>query len=96
MAELYNIKGGYSLRGEVSIGGAKNAVLKLLAASIIAKGQTKIYNVPELTDVNIMLDVIEGLGARTIYDKTEKSVVIDAESLNSVTAKYEYVSKMRA
>ncbi len=96
MAESYNIKGGYSLRGEVSIGGAKNAVLKLLAASIIAKGQTKIYNVPELTDVNIMLDVIEGLGARTIYDKTEKSVVIDAESLNSVTAKYEYVSKMRA
>ena len=96
MAETYNIKGGYSLRGEVSIGGAKNAVLKLLAASIIAKGQTKIYNVPELTDVNIMLDVIEGLGAGTIYDKTEKSVVIDAESLNSVTAKYEYVSKMRA
>ncbi len=96
LAETYNIKGGYSLRGEVSIGGAKNAVLKLLAASIITKGQTKIYNVPELTDVNIMLDVIEGLGASTSYDKSEKSVIIDADSLNSVTAKYEYVSKMRA
>ena len=96
MAETYNIKGGYSLKGEVLIGGAKNAVLKLLAASIIAKGQTKIYNVPELTDVNIMLDVIEGLGAKTIYDKAEKSVIIDADALNSVTAKYEYVSKMRA
>ncbi len=96
MAETYNIKGGYSLKGEVLIGGAKNAVLKLLAASIIAKGQTKIYNVPELTDVNIMLDVIEGLGAKTVYDKAEKSVIIDADALNSVTAKYEYVSKMRA
>ena len=96
LSESYNIKGGYSLKGEVSVGGAKNAVLKLLAASIITTGQTKIYNVPELTDVNIMLDVIEGLGAKTVYDKSEKSVVIDAASLNSVTAKYEYVSKMRA
>ena len=96
LAELYNIKGGYPLKGEVLIGGAKNAVLKLLAASIITKGQTKIYNVPELTDVNIMLDVIEGLGAKTTYDKAEKSVVIDAENLTSVTARYEYVSKMRA
>lgn len=96
LTELYNIKGGYPLKGEVSIGGAKNAVLKLLAASILIKGQTKIYNVPELTDVNIMLDVIKGLGATTDYNKSEKSVVIDATDLNSVTAKYEFVSKMRA
>ena len=96
MAESYNIKGGYPLKGEVSIGGAKNAVLKLLAASIITKGQTKIYNVPELTDVNIMLEVINGLGVKTNYDKKEKSVEIDATNINSVTAKYEFVSKMRA
>ncbi len=96
LAESYNIKGGYPLKGEVSIGGAKNAVLKLLAASIITKGQTKIYNVPELTDVNIMLEVINGLGVKTNYDKKEKSVEIDATNINSVTAKYEFVSKMRA
>ena len=96
MADLYNIKGGYPLKGEVSIGGAKNAVLKLLAASLLVKGQTKIYNVPELTDVDIMLDVIKGLGAETSYDRKEKSVVIDALNLSSVTAKYEFVSKMRA
>ena len=96
MTELYNIKGGYPLKGEVSIGGAKNAVLKLLAASILVKGQTKIYNVPELTDVDIMLDVIKGLGASADYDRVEKSVVIDASNLTSVTAKYEFVSKMRA
>jgi len=96
LADIYNIKGGYSLKGEVSVGGAKNAVLKLLAASLIVKGQTKIHNVPELTDVNIMLDVIKGLGANTEYDRKEKSVVIDATHLSSVTAKYEFVSKMRA
>ena len=96
LTELYNIKGGYPLKGEVSIGGAKNAVLKLLAASILVKGQTKIYNVPELTDVDIMLDVLAGMGAITEYDRKEKSVVIDAANLSSVTAKYELVSKMRA
>ena len=96
LTDIYNIKGGYSLKGEVSVGGAKNAVLKLLAASLIVKGQTKIHNVPELTDVDIMLDVLKGLGAHTEYDKKEKSVIIDATYLSSVTAKYELVSKMRA
>lgn len=96
MAEKFNIKGGYPLKGEVNIGGAKNAVLKLMAASILCKGATKIYNVPELTDVQIMLSVIEQLGAKTSYDVNSKSVEIDSTELTNVTAKYELVSKMRA
>ena len=96
MTEKFFIKGGTPLKGEVSIGGAKNSVLKLMAAAILAKGETKIYNVPDLTDVEIMLNVIAQLGAKTSYDKKEKSVVIDATDLDSVTAKYELVSKMRA
>ncbi len=96
MTDKYYIKGGTPLRGEVSIGGAKNSVLKLMAAALLAKGETKIYNVPDLTDVEIMLSVIAQLGAKTSYDKTEKSVTIDASDLISVTAKYELVSKMRA
>lgn len=96
MAEIFKIKGGETLKGEVSIGGAKNAVLKLLAATILVKGETKIYNVPRLTDVEIMLNVISDLGATCIYDKAEKSVTIDATNLSSITAKYELVSKMRA
>ncbi|MBP7212206.1 UDP-N-acetylglucosamine 1-carboxyvinyltransferase, partial [bacterium] len=96
MAEQFIIKGGNTLKGEVSVGGAKNAVLKLMAAAVLAKGATKIYNVPALTDVNIMLSVIEGLGTKIDYDKKEKSVVIDASNLSSITAKYELVSKMRA
>ena len=96
MADKYYIKGGTPLKGEVKIGGAKNSVLKLMAAALLAKGETKIYNVPDLTDVEIMLNVIAQLGAKTHYDKQEKSVTIDATDLTSVTAKYELVSKMRA
>lgn len=96
MTEKYYIKGGTPLKGEVSIGGAKNSVLKLMATALLAKGETKIYNVPDLTDVEIMLSVIAQLGAVTHYDKKEKSVTIDATNLTSITAKYELVSKMRA
>ena len=67
-----------------------------MAAALLAKGETKIYNVPDLTDVEIMLSVIAQLGAVTHYDKKEKSVTIDATNLTSITAKYELVSKMRA
>ena len=96
MAEKFKIQGGEILKGEVSIGGAKNAVLKHLAATILVKGKTKIYNVPQLTDVEIMLNVLSDLGAKYVYDKKEKSVVVDATAITSITAKYELVSKMRA
>lgn len=96
MTQKYYIKGGTPLKGEVAIGGAKNSVLKLMAAALLPKGETKIYNVPDLTDVEIMLNVIAQLGAKTSYNKEEKSVTIDATNLSSVTARYELVSKMRA
>lgn len=96
MVEKLKIIGGNALHGEVSISGAKNSVLKLMAAAILAKGETVIHNVPELTDVQIMLKVIEGLGVKTRYDKKSKSVAIDAADITSITAKYELVSKMRA
>ena len=96
MAEKFKIHGGETLKGEVSVGGAKNSVLKLLAASILVKGCTKIYNVPQLTDVTIMLQVLSELGAKVDHNKEEKSVVIDATNISSVTARYELVSKMRA
>ena len=96
MTEKFRIHGGESLRGEVSICGAKNSVLKLFAAAILVKGCTKIYNVPNLTDVNIMLQVLSDLGAKLDYNKEEKSVTVDATDITSITAKYELVSKMRA
>ena len=71
MAERFYIKGGTQLKGEVQIGGAKNSVLKLIAAALLVKGSTKIYNVPELTDVDIMLKVVEQLGAKINYNRKE-------------------------
>ena len=94
--EKYIITGGNALKGEVLIGGAKNAVLKLMAASILAKGETVIHNAPDLTDVEIMLSVIEQLGAKTNYDKEKQTVSINATDITEVTAKYDLVSKMRA
>ena len=96
MTQKLKIIGNRPLKGEVSISGAKNAVLMLMAASILAKGETTIYNVPELTDVSIMLEVIEKLGAKTSYDIENKTLSIDATDLTNVAAPYELVSKMRA
>jgi len=96
LAGRIKIIGGEQLKGEVKISGAKNAVLKLMAAALLVKGASKIYNVPELTDVVIMLNVLEQLGAKTEYDKKEKSIVIDAENITNVRASYELVSRMRA
>ncbi len=90
------IKGGRALCGEVKISGAKNAVLKHIAAAILASDVTTIYNVPELTDVAIMLEVIGQLGAKTSYNKEEKYVTIDASTITNTVADKTYVSKMRA
>ncbi len=73
MTEKLKIRGGNALKGEVSISGAKNAVLKLMAAAILPKGETVIHNVPELTDVNIMLRVIENLGVKNKTRQNRKN-----------------------
>ena len=94
--EKFIVTGGTQLKGEVLIGGAKNAVLKLMAAAVLTKGETLIHNVPALTDVDIMLNVIQDLGTKTHYDKEHQTISIDATDITSCTAKYELVSKMRA
>lgn len=96
MSQNIIIEGGHKLNGEVSIGGAKNSVLKLMAAALLVKDTSVIYNVPALTDVEIMLDVLNYLGAKTKYDKNKCCIEIDATELNNNEACYELVSKMRA
>ena len=60
MASLdrFRVSGGVNLRGEVTVTGAKNSVLKLMAASLLATGKTTITNVPEIADVEIMSDLL--------------------------------------
>lgn len=95
MSQCLVINGGRKLRGEVIIGGAKNAVLKLMAAALLVDGTSVLHNVPELTDVETMTEVLRYTGAKVTWNKTEKSVEIDASTVNNVVAPYDLVSKMR-
>ena len=90
------INGGKELYGEVSISGAKNAVLKLIAAALLVEDVCLIHNVPELSDVETMVDLINSLGAKTKYSKISQTIEIDARDINNCVADYAYVSKMRA
>lgn len=94
MTERFLIEGGAPLYGEVEISGAKNAALKLIAAALLAPGRTTLHNVPGIKDVDTMLAVLDGLGAETEY--SGNTLQIDAGELDSYTAPYELVRKMRA
>jgi UDP-N-acetylglucosamine 1-carboxyvinyltransferase len=96
MASLdrFRVTGGASLRGEVTVTGAKNSVLKLMAASILAAGTTTIENVPEIADVDIMSDLLTRLGCTVIH--TKDSVTIDVPEKLGYRADYDLVRKMRA
>lgn len=62
--EQYVIKGGVPLSGEVEIGGAKNAALAILAAAIMTDETVTIDNLPDVRDINVLLDAIAGIGAK--------------------------------
>lgn len=94
MKDKIIIRGGRPLTGEVNIGGAKNAVLKIMAASLLIDGKCTINNVPNLTDVHTMIEVLRYLGPKVEYNKG--TVTIDSSSLTSYEAPYDFVSKMRA
>ncbi|MBN2247551.1 MAG: UDP-N-acetylglucosamine 1-carboxyvinyltransferase [Coriobacteriia bacterium] len=88
------VTGGRSLSGTVRVGGAKNSALKLMAAAVLAAGESVIHNVPEISDVDVMAQVLEGLGVRVTRDG--HSVRIDASQVTSVETPYELVAQMRA
>ena len=95
--DKFVIEGGKRLSGTVQIESSKNAVLPILAASLLVeKGQTQINEVPNLADINTMLKVLEHLGAKVKRYPKDKKVLIDAENLNNFEAPYDLVRKMRA
>lgn len=92
--DRFRISGGCRLEGEVTVTGAKNSVLKLMAASLLAVGTTTIRNVPDIADVDIMADLLTRLGCTV---KHEGSVVtIDVPAVPLHRADYDLVRKMRA
>jgi UDP-N-acetylglucosamine 1-carboxyvinyltransferase len=88
------VEGGARLSGEVEVSGAKNAVLKLAAATLLAPGKSALHNVPRIRDVGTMLAVLEGLGAETYF--AGGTLEIDTSGVDSYTAPYELVRQMRA
>jgi len=94
MSERFCVIGGSPLRGEVTVPGAKNSVLKLMAATLLAPGTTTITNVPGILDVEIMSDLLTRLGCTVSHDGD--SVTIDVPESPLHRADYDLVRKMRA
>ena len=93
--EQYIIKGGNPLVGEVEIGGAKNAALAILAAAIMSDETVMIDNLPDVNDINVLLDAIAGIGAM-VHRVDRHTVKINGKGVTSVDIEYDYIKKIRA
>ena len=93
--EQYVIKGGSPLVGEVEIGGAKNAALGILAAAIMTDETVTLENLPDVNDINVLLEAIEGIGAAV--QRTDRHTVrINGSTIGAVSVDYDYIKKIRA
>jgi len=92
--ERIRVVGGARLSGEVSVTGAKNSVLKLMAAALLAEGRTTLTRVPRILDVDIMAEVLRRLGC--VVDTEPGSVTIGVPALPGHEADYDLVRRMRA
>lgn len=92
--DQYVIKGGNPLVGEVEISGAKNAALGIIPAAIMADESVVIDNIPNVRDINVMLQAIEGIGAKVDRLGPHK-VMINGSTINSFDVEYEYIKKIR-
>lgn len=93
--EQYVIKGGNALRGEVEIGGAKNAALAILAASIMTDETVVIDNLPDVRDIGVLLHAMEDIGVK-IERISRHCVHINASEVQSLSVDYEFINKIRA
>ena len=89
------IQGGATLNGEVRISGAKNAVLPILAATLLADGPSVVQNVPHLQDVTTTVSLLGSMGATVVVDET-MSIEVDVSTLKTQVAPYELVRTMRS
>lgn len=93
-SERFFIEGGARLSGEVTVSGAKNAALKFMAGALLAPGRTTLTNVPRIKDMHTMCHLLEALGAGTTFEG--HTATIDASGIDSYTAPYDLVRRMRA
>ena len=93
--EQYIIKGGNPLVGEVEIGGAKNAALAILAAAIMTDETVLIENLPDVNDINVMLEAISEIGAM-VQRIDRHTVKINGSTIGDFNIEYDYIKKIRA
>ena len=93
--ELYAIKGGTPLAGEVEIGGAKNAALAILAASIMTDETVLVENVPDVRDTKVLIAAMESVGAKVTY-VDRHTVKINGSHINNFVIDDEHIKKIRA
>ncbi|MFD1367563.1 UDP-N-acetylglucosamine 1-carboxyvinyltransferase [Actinoplanes sichuanensis] len=92
--DVIRVKGGARLAGDVKVGGAKNSALKLMAVALLAEGRSVVSNVPRITDIAIMAEVLRRLGCDVTLDGTE--AVIDVPAEPGSEADYDLVRRLRA
>ncbi|MEI6038239.1 MAG: UDP-N-acetylglucosamine 1-carboxyvinyltransferase [Actinomycetes bacterium] len=95
-SESFRIVGPARLEGSVTLSGAKNSALKLMAASLLAAGKTTLQNIPGIADVEIMADLLRSLGCTVTYDSVAQVLVIDVPENPQHRAEYNLVRKLRA
>ncbi len=88
------INGGRRLEGEVTVSGAKNAALPLIASAILVDGTCEFYNVPHLMDINSIKLLLEDLGATCSFE--DHVMTVDGSGIHKIEAEYDLVRKMRA
>jgi len=93
--EQYVVKGGNPLKGEVEIGGAKNAALAILAAAIMSDETVLIENMPDVRDTNVLLQAIQDIGA-TVIRVDRHTVKINGSTIHSFCLEQEFIKKIRA
>lgn len=93
--EQFIIKGGTALNGEVSISGAKNAALGIIAGALLSEGRVTIENLPDVNDVNVMLDALQEIGAEV--ERTDRhTVTIQSDTICRVEIDDDFIRKIRA
>jgi UDP-N-acetylglucosamine 1-carboxyvinyltransferase len=93
--EQYIIKGGKPLFGEVTISGYKNAALGIIAAAVMTDETVKIENVPDIKDIDVLLQAIEDIGAK-VNHINRNTITINGSKINTVDVDFDYVRKIRA
>jgi len=88
------IKGGKRLKGEVQISGSKNTALKIIPASILNRGINILINVPRVSDVHVMLEILEYLGCKIVWNKDK--LIIDSRNIQNKSLIIDAVKKLRA